>query len=86
MRAQSAAAQVAAIAVGEAAADADARGRATVDGLVQRAASVEHRAPRGVVGDPQGIADLVVAQPAELAHDERAALALGQRAQVLDEL
>jgi hypothetical protein len=86
VRADAARTQAAAISVGDAVADADALGRAPVDGLVESAAGVEHGAAGGLVGDAEGDRDVVVAQAAELAHDERAALALGQAAQVVDEL
>jgi hypothetical protein len=65
---------------------ADALRRAAVGGGVQRVAGVEHGTAGCRVGEAEGAADLVVAQAVELAHDERAALALGQRAQVVDEL
>ena len=86
MRADAARAQAAAVAVGDRVAHARALGRASVDGVVQRAARVEDGAAGGLVREAEGGADLVVAQAVELAHDERAALALGQRLQVVDEL
>ena len=84
--ADAAGAQVAAVAVRQAAAHARALGRAAVDGVVQGGAGVEDGAAGGLVGDAEGEADLVVAQAAELAHDQGAALALGQHPQVVDEL
>src|SRR3954469_10475005 len=82
MRLEARALQDAAVAVRERPADAAALHFASLLRLHQRRARLEDRLLDELRGDPEHLGDLAVAEAAELAQQQRRALALGQRVEV----
>src|SRR5260370_523190 len=72
--------------VGEHALDVGAAQWATLFALHQRATRLEDGLHRRALAAPEHGGDLLVSEAAELAHHERATLAIWQRTKVADEL